>query len=378
MGNTNNLVVNQFQVSKHLIYLNHAAVAPWPKCTADAVKSFADECLHEGAKHYPRWAETEQALRAQLAQFIHAPSPDDIALVKNTSEALSMVAHGFPWQAGDNVVISDQEFPSNRIAWESLVPQGVSVTQVSLESADPEQVLIDACDAKTRLISISSVEYASGFRVDLKRLGALCKQKNIALCVDAIQGLGVFDHDVQNMNIDFLMADAHKWLLAPEGIAVFYCSEKWRDQLQLHEFGWHMMQDHYDFNQRDWQPAQSARRFECGSPNMLGIYALKASLSLIQDVGIDNIERQVLQNSELLFRLIRESKNLVLLSSMEKGRYAGIVVIKHKQLDTETLHQYLMKNNVICAMRGGGIRFSPHFYIGEHALRTAVELADNL
>lgn len=375
MTELDTIIQAEFPLADDTFYLNHAAVAPWPKRTAEAVKAFADENFHHGATHYPRWMERQQALRDQLRDFINAQSSDDIGLVKNTSEALSMVAHGFPWKTGDNVVISDEEFPSNRVVWESLKQSGVTVKEVSLKTDNPEQALIDAADENTRLISISNVEYASGLRIDLKSLGELCQQHDIVFCVDAIQGLGVFEHDVQAMHIDFLMADAHKWLLAPEGIAVFYCSPEWRDRLTLHEYGWHMLEKHFEFDNRQWQPASSARRFECGSPNMIGIYALHASLSLITEVGIKKIEQRILRNSEILFELVNKTDSLELLSRQDKGRYAGIVVFKNRTRDTDTLHKYLVSNGVVCAQRGGGVRFSPHFYTPESVLHNAVRLA---
>jgi len=357
------LIAAEFRLDANLIYLNHAAVAPWPLRTALAVQSFAEENLRSGAAHYPTWLKSERSLRALCAKFVNAPSANDIAFLKNTSEALSVVAHGFPWSAGDNVVIGAEEFPSNRIPWESLKPRGVSVCIVALsEHSDPEQALIDAADAHTRLISVSSVQYASGLRLDLARLGEMCRRRDIAFCVDAIQGLGVFVHDVEAMGIDFLMADAHKWLLGPEGIAVFYCRPQWRDRLTLHQFGWHMVKDAGNFGRETWEVADNARRFECGSPNMLGIQALQASLSLLAEVGVPEIERRVLARSERLFDVIGANKNLELLSSLTPGRYAGIVTFRHRHLSGDMLHARLRERGVVCAARGGGVRFSPHFY----------------
>ena len=160
----------EFPQLNQLCYLNHAAVAPWPKRAAEAVSAFARENLVQGARDYPRWSQAEKHLRRQLQSLLNAASVDDIALVKNTSEALSFVAMGLDWQAGDEIVISDQEFPSNRIVWEALAPQGVRLNQVSLDSPDPEAALISALGPDTRLLSISSVQYGSGLRLDLERL----------------------------------------------------------------------------------------------------------------------------------------------------------------------------------------------------------------
>lgn len=369
-------LAEEFPLEPDIIYLNHAAVAPWPQRTAEAVKRFAEENARRGAAGYAAWQQTERALRAQCARLINAPSADDIAFSKNTSEALSVVAHGFPWTPGDNVIISDEEFPSNRIVWESLRPAGVEVRAVPLDAErDPEHALLDAADGRTRLVSISSVQYASGLRLDLARLGELCRRRAIPLCVDAIQGLGVFPHDVQAMNIDFLMADAHKWLLGPEGIAVFYCDPAWRDRIGLHEYGWHMVEHVGDYDRKDWRVAPSARRFECGSPNMLGIHALSASLSLLLEVGLPEIERRVLARAERLFETVAAHPALEPVSAAAPGRYAGIVTFRHRDRSSADLHAHLRGRGVICAARGGGVRFSPHFYTPMAHLDRAVACA---
>jgi selenocysteine lyase/cysteine desulfurase len=372
-NNLDALLENEFPVIRQSIYLNHAAVAPWPRRTAEAVARFADENVTHGAARYAEWVAAEQQLRRELAALLHT-TPDDIALLKNTSEALSVVAHGFPWVAGDNVVSSDEEFPSNRIVWEALRERGVSLRQVHLTgAADPEAALLEACDGRTRLLAISSVQYASGLRLDLARLGAGCQARSIAFCVDAIQGLGVFEHDVGACHIDFLMADGHKWLLGPEGLAVFYCRGAWRERLTLHQHGWHMVEDYLNYDRKDWTPAATARRFECGSNNTLGVYALGASLSLLAEVGIAQIERRVLQRSARLFQAIKAQADLELVTFDHPGRYAGIVTFRHRRTPTPVLFERLRKHGVICARRGEGIRFSPHYYTPLEQLDKAVE-----
>lgn len=257
--------LDEFTQAPGLRYLNHAAVAPWPKRAATAVARFAQENVLLGARDYPDWMIVEQRLRERLMRLLNAPSTDDIALVKNTSEALSFVAFGLDWKSGDQIVISDEEFPSNRIVWEALKPQGVEVIQVSLKVDDPEAALLAACGPRTRLLSISAVQFATGLRLDLEVLGEGCKQRNVLFCIDAIQHLGALPFDVQASQCDFAMADGHKWLLGPEGLGVFYCRAQLRPQLKLHEFGWHMLEHMGDYNRTTWEPAVSARRFECGS-----------------------------------------------------------------------------------------------------------------
>ncbi len=362
-----------------IIYLNHAAVAPWPLATRDAVSHFAEENARLGSKNYLQWLTTESELRQRLASLINAPAADDIALLKNTSEALSIVAWGIDWQAGDNLVISDQEFPSNRIVWESLQPLGVEVRQIDLASApSPEAALLDAFDARTRLLSISSVQYATGLRLDVNALGAACQQQDVLFCVDAIQSIGAVVFDVQAMQADFVMADGHKWMLGPEGLALFYTTPRAREHLKLNQYGWHMIEHHDDFDRRDWQPAHSARRFECGSPNMLCNHALHASTGVLLDLGMPLIEQKVLENSRYLFELLADAPHLRCLTDQTPGRYAGIVVFEHDSVPAPELYHALMSRNVMCAPRGGGVRFSPHFYTAAGQIEKAVEIADKL
>lgn len=363
----------EFPQAAELIYLNHAAVSPWPRRTADAIKRFADENVIHGARYYPRWTEQERRLRNQLRTLINAPSPDDIALLKNTSEALSVVACGMDWQLGDNVVITDQEFPSNRIVWESLATRGVEVRPVSLQG-DAEHNLSAAIDRHTRLMSISSVQYASGVRLDLVKLGAVCRDRGVAFCVDAIQSLGALPLDVQEAQADFVMADAHKWLMGPEGIAVFYCAEAWREHLRLHQFGWHMVEDMGNYDTLDWKPARSARRFECGSPNMLGIHGLSASLELIEELGQKTITERLLELTAFLTEALADFEHITLLSPREEQRRAGIVTFRPSNVDCAALVEAVKRRGVICAYRGGGVRFSPHFYNTRGQLEVALEI----
>ncbi|RLA23321.1 MAG: aminotransferase [Gammaproteobacteria bacterium] len=353
----------EFPLDQSVIYLNHAAVAPWPKSTSEAVKQFADENCKTGAQNYLQWLKKERLLREQLRILINAPSIDDIALVKNTSEALSFVAYGLDWQPGDNIVSSNEEFPSNRVVWESLANQGVELRQANLASfSSPEEALFDLIDERTRLLTISSVQFASGLRVDLNKIGRFCKNHGVLFCVDAIQTLGALEFDVQDCQADFVMADGHKWMLGPEGLGVFYSSPNARNQLKLTQFGWHMMENTFDYANKPWKETETARRFECGSPNMLGIHALSASLGLLLDQGLETVQSEVLRRAAHLISRIKQNDMLELLSSDRLEQRSGIVVFKHKTVSTEKLYSALMAKGVICAKRGGGIRFSPHFY----------------
>lgn len=363
--------LDEFPHAPGLCYLNHAAVAPWPRRAADAVSAFALENLRQGAQDYPRWSRTERQLRGQLQTLLNAPSSADIALVKNTSEALSFVAQGLHWKTGDEVLISDQEFPSNRIPWEALSDQGVTVRSVSL-GAQPEQALINAMTERTRLLSISSVQYGTGLRMNLQQLGAACRARDILFCVDAIQTLGAQPLDVQQVDCDFAMADGHKWLLGPEGLGVFYCHARVREQLKLTQHGWHMVEAMGDYDRSDWRPAASARRFEPGSPNTLAQQALSASLSLLLEVGLETVASELDKRIELLATQLSALPDVTILSDLSPERRSGIITFSVTGADLKPLHRKLMDAGVICALRGGGIRWSPHFYSSQSNLELAV------
>jgi selenocysteine lyase/cysteine desulfurase len=366
----------EFPLVDDLIYLNHAAVAPWPKRTSAAVIQFAEQNSQFGSHYYLDWLKKENEIRRQLQALLNAPSANDIALVKNTSEALSFVAFGLPWQAGDNIVSSNEEFPSNRLPWQALAERGVEFREADLHSAKtPEDALFALVDGNTRLLTISSIQFASGLRMDLERIGEFCRQRGILFCIDAIQSLGAVQFDVQAYHADFVMADGHKWMFGPEGLGVFYTNPAARDRLKLSQYGWHMLKDTHNYENLPWEMHPSARRFECGSPNMLGIHALSASLSLLLEIGMAAVEALVLERSDYLRDAVGASDDLVLLSQPQGILKSGIVNFKHRKMANDVLYKHLQKNGVVCALRGGGIRFSPHFYNTLPELQRALTLA---
>jgi selenocysteine lyase/cysteine desulfurase len=372
------MFLDEFVQAPGLRYLNHAAVAPWPNRAAMAVTRFAQENVLLGARDYSDWMELEQRLRERLMRLLNAPSTDDVALVKNTSEALSFVAFGLPWQSGDQIVISDEEFPSNRIVWEALAAQGVEVVQASLTGDDPEGALLAACGPRTRLMSVSAVQFASGLRLDLQRLGAGCKQQNVLFCIDAIQQLGALPFDVQSYQCDFAMADGHKWLLGPEGLGVFYVRSELREQLKLHEFGWHMLEHMGDYTRTGWEPAKSARRFECGSPNMLGAMALEASLSLLEEVGMEQVAALIAERVKWLQDGLSAIPGVRLHSPLNPARRGGIFSFSIDGIDNQAVYEALKAQQVVCIPRGPGIRFSPHFYTEKRVIDETVAIVASI
>ncbi len=209
--------------------------------------------------------------------------------------------------------------------------------------------------------------------MDLKRIGEFCQEREILFCVDAIQSIGALRFDVREIHADFVMADGHKWMFGPEGLAIFYSRPEARERLSLNQYGWHMVEAVGDFDNKSWEIAQTARRFECGSPNMLCIHALNASLSLLLEAGPEHIEHEVLKRSEYLFNAVNTYPVLDLITPSGSGRYAGIVTLRRVNADNEALYNHLMRNDILCAYRSGGIRLSPHFYTPFKDLDTAIE-----
>ena len=364
----------EFPQDPDLCYLNHAAVGPWPRRTAQTVANFAQQNMLRGAEDYPDWLEVESSLRRRLARMINAKSSDDIALTKNTSDGLSIISQGLDWMAGDEVVGIKGDFCSNQMPWEALSDHGVSYRPVdALQSDDPEGELIAAISDKTRLLAVSTVHFATGYRFDMKRLSDACRRNDILLSVDVIQSLGAVNFDLAETPVDFVTCGGHKWLLSPEGLGFMYCRPDLRDQLHLHQFGWAMRESPYAFESESWEPARSARRFESGTQNMLGIHAMEASLSLFEELGMDFVEKRLADNVSYLEAGLSSIPGTELITPRDPAKRAGILTFRYSDLSAKVLHTELMKNRVICAARASGIRLAPHFYTSRHTLKSALD-----
>jgi len=225
---------DQFPVAERLIYLNHAAVAPLPKRCAEAMKSFADDALEYGSRHYDKWMDTYEALRVAAARLIGADR-SEIAIVKNTSEGIATVAMGMDWRPTDRIVAFKEEFPANYYPWLRLEAQRCGVEWLSIH--DPLHS-IERATFGAKLLAISFVQYLSGLRVDLNAIGEICHRNHCFFFVDAIQGLGAFPLNVRTAHIDALAADGHKWMLGPEGCGILYVQKDRQDSIFPKEFGW--------------------------------------------------------------------------------------------------------------------------------------------
>ena len=352
----------EFPVTETYIYMNHAGVAPLSHRVQNAMAGFINDATLNGAVNADDWAETAEVCRTAAAQLINADATE-IAFMKNTTQGILIAANGVDWRAGDNVVTTAVEFPANVYPWWCLKERyGVSTRMV------PERdgcISIDdiaaAIDERTRVLTISHVEFASGFRNDIAALGELCRERDIWFVVDAIQSLGVLEMDVKSCNVDILAADGHKWLLAPEGAAIFYCADERQEQLINTNVGWASVVNPRDFLNYDLTQQPDATRFEEGSYNSVGLYGLKAAIDLLQEIGIPAIKAQVL---ELTARLIAglAAKGYRVITPKIDAERAGIVIFESFQHTPTETYEMLYAENIITAERGSGVRVSPHFY----------------
>ena len=353
-------LLQEFPVKSTRTFFDHAKVSPLPRRVRDAVNAFTHDACENGTKNYTSWMKEVERVRGKFAQLING-AVDEIAFVKNTSEGISIVANGLDWKSGDNVVIPDIEFPSNVYPWWNLKRLGVETRMV--KSRDGRVVfddLIDRTDKRTRIISVSSVECNSGFKNDLNRIGAFCREKNILFCVDAIQSLGVLTMDVKRDNIDFLSADGHKWMLSVEGLGGFYISKNVLEKIYPVTVGWDSVVNAWDFMNYDFTFQPDAKRFEEGSFNTMSIFAFGAALDLLQETGIDSIQSSVLSQGDYMMECLQKRGIKILNSKIKKER-SGIISYELKAEPQQFL-TYMLENNVSLTVRDGIARLSPHYY----------------
>lgn len=363
--------MSDFSILDHLTFFNHAGVAPISPAAAAALRDYAahaESRAYVGGGWYRRVKEVKQA----AARLINARGHHEIAFVGNTSAGLGLVARGLDWVPGDNVVITAVEYPANRYPWEDLKRFGVDVIEVEQMPdgrIDVEDVT-DAITDRTRVVSLSHVQYASGFRIDLKPISDQLKQlpgSRGLLCVDAIQSVGALPVDVRAMGIDFLAADGHKWLLAPEGCGIFYCREDLIEELHPPVVGWMNMVNATNYGDYQFEFQDDARRFEPGSYNLPGIFALGASIDMLLEIGIDVVWSRIESLTARLCDGLRD-KGYRVFSPRRDSQRSGIVVFDAPDGQAQRIVTELEKKNIIIALREGRLRASPHFYNTEEQI----------
>jgi selenocysteine lyase/cysteine desulfurase len=350
----------EFPITRRWAFFDHAAVAPISARAQRAMAEWAADMVENGDVNVAHWERRVEEVRALAGKLVNA-DPNDIAFIKNTSEGVGIVAEGFPWQPGDNIVTAAEEYPANIYPWMNLAARGVDMRAIA--SRERRLWLDDirtAIDNRTRIVSLSWVEFASGFRNDLDAIAALCKERGILFFVDAIQGLGVFPLDVQRTPVDFLSADGHKWLLGPEGAGLFYARREAVDRLHAVGIGWNSVVGSRNFSRIDFRLKPHAGRWESGTLNVAGITALGASLELLLEIGIANVAERVLALTDHLCTRA-EQAGLEVFSSRAPEDKSGIVSLLVPG-DVRQLVKRCRAEGLVINQRAGRIRVSPHCY----------------
>jgi selenocysteine lyase/cysteine desulfurase len=286
---------------------------------------------------------------------------DRIAFTSNTSSGLNILAQGIKWEKGDEVILNDVEFPANVYPFMNLKDIGVEIDFVKSENGIvTAENLIHAITPKTKLISVSYVQFLSGYKIELEKLGSACKDKGIILSIDATQGLGALTLDVQKCSIDFISCGTQKWMLGLQGMAFIYISEELQSILKTASVGWLSVENAWDLIDYDFTLKKTANRYQPGTLNTFGVYAINASLKMFDEFGFNNIEEQVLSNSKYLIEQLTDIGFTPLLKNFSKKNFAGIISFKRE--DAEDIFNYLQTKNIVIAVRGGVVRLSPHFY----------------
>jgi selenocysteine lyase/cysteine desulfurase len=365
----------EMAITERYCYLNHAAIAPLPRRAVDRLAALALAVGATGDRRFPERNRAYEEVRALSARLMGAGAAHEVAFVENTSTGLSLVAQGIDWRAGDNVVGTGCEFPSNAYPWMQLAGQGVEYRTVPERDGRIDTgELLGRIDGRTRAVAVSWVEYANGFRFDLGALGAACRAHGALFVVDVIQGLGALALNVERDGVDVACGAAHKWLLGPEGIALLYVSDRVVERLPPARSGRRSMRDTLRWTDLaiDW--AEGAKRYESGTLNGLGIYALGASLELLLEIGPAAIESRVLALADQVACGLAEM-GFELAGSRRPGETSGIVTAVHPRLPAAELVERLAGRGVITATRAGRLRVAPHAYNTEEEIdRLLVEL----
>ncbi len=370
----------QMPVAQKWAYMDHAAVAPLPAPARGAVLQWCSEAAEVGDQAWPRWAERVEEIR-QLAASLIGAGEDEIAFVHNTTAGIGLVAEGFPWREGDNVVTLANEFPSNLYPWMNLAGRGVVTRRVAGDSQGVDvEAILQRCDDRTRLISVSWVGFSHGWRMDLGPLVEQAHQRGILVFLDAIQGLGVFPLDVRKTPVDFLAADGHKWMLGPEGAGLFYIRRAHLELLRPLGVGWNSVCQAYDFSNIALDLRPTARRYEGGSQNMVGVLALGASLQLLADMGLSAehsaVADRVLAVTDFACAQLRQTGARIL-SQRTGQRRSGIVAFDVPGQDADAIRQACLDAGVVLSCRGGNLRISPHAYTNSEDIERLVRVVRN-
>lgn len=365
-----------FPSTQKCIHLNHAGTSPIADPVADAVRDVLDELQSANPlSAYMNTFTRASDLRDIWGRMLRT-APNNLAVVKNTSHGLTIIAQGIAFRAGENVVVAASEYPSNVYPWLAQEGRGVQTRLVPPQTDGyvSEADLEAACDADTRVLAVSWVQWGTGQRMDLARLGAFCVSRDIHLVVDAVQGFGALRLDLSAFpGVSFATGGGHKWLLAPGGVGFLYVREGLLETLLPNNVGWNWVANPMAWEASEWHtPKPSVARFEEGTPNVTGIAGMLASMRLLEAVGTDAVEARILTLADHTRRCLAERGMSVVAPHGAESR-SGIVAFRHPTVPNDAVEAALGEAaRVVCAVRCGNVRFAPHVYSTEAEIDTAV------
>ncbi len=333
------------------------------------MKHLADDCLRFGSLHYAEWLAAYDGLRRAAARLVNS-LPSEIALVKNTSEGISTIATGLDWRPGDRIVAFREEFPANYYPWKRLEEKGIAVTWLSVNDSLDR---IDEASRGARLLSISFVQFLSGYRAPIQAIGEICQRNRCIYMVDAIQGLGAFPIDVETCHIDALAADGHKWMMGPEGCAILYIRRDLQEHVEPVEFGWTNVAGYNDYASRDMALRGDAGRYEPGTLNTIGCFGLRASIEFLLEVGLREIAPVVQNLGDRIAKGV-QAKGYEVLGHRTPENGAGIVSFRKQGFGDLQIVARLREAGIAAAPRAGWVRTSPHFYVSPAEIDRMLEV----
>lgn len=357
------------------IYFNHASVSPFSKRVTNSIEDYIRMRSITDIDNISVFMSAIENAKKNIASMINT-KPDRIAFVDNTSNGLNVIAQGIEWKKGDRIILNDIEFPSNIYPFMNLRQYGVEIDLLHAKNGViSAEDIINAVKPTTKLISISSVQFLSGYRVDIDKLGEYCKKKNILLSVDAIQEIGALKVDVKKSRIHFLACGTQKWMMGLMGLAFIYISDELQEKIKPKYVGWNSVENPWELLNYDFVLKKSADAFQNGSVSLIGVTGLNAAISLFKDFGLDEVEKRVLDNSEYLIKSFEELGLNPLLKGLERKYLSGIVSFTSSNV--KQIFEELKKENISVTMREGFIRFSPHFYNTLDELSKAVDIVNS-
>jgi cysteine desulfurase/selenocysteine lyase len=352
-----------YPIVKERVFLEHASLSPLSKTVIADIHELLEDYSMYGSPKWEKWFDKVDEARRFAARLINC-TEDEISFAVNTSDAIMYVVEGLDWKQGDNIVSVEQEFPANYYPWTSLRADGVELKLVPQEGGRFRIEDIEkAINNRTRLVTISWVQFLSGFRAPLKEIGELCRRKNVLFAIDAIQALGALKLDVKECGIDFMFCGGSKWLLSPIGTGIFYCRKDLIERLRLRRLGWMSVKEPFDFRNLSQPLKDSARRFEYSNLNQAGLIGLCRALQTFLEIGPENIEERILYLTDLIADGMA-AKDMPIYSPRNDGEKSGIISFTVGE-KTQELHNKLMKKDIIVSLREGMIRVAPHYYNNE-------------